>query len=138
MLIFMDTSALVKRYIEEKGSSIIDDYYSSSNDISIAPITEIELNSALKRKLDDKSINISTYNAATIAWHFEKQFYRVIHFNDRMCECAIAILKSHRLRTLDAIQLASAMQIIPDAFVVSDSKLYKTAVHILPSDVTFI
>ncbi len=138
MLIFMDTSALVKRYIEEQGSFEVDAYYSSANEIAIAPITPIEFHSALSRKREDKSIEESTYDEAIISWRAEKQYYNSLPLNDPTRECAIAILKRNRLRTLDSIQLASAILISSDEFVVADKQLFKVARELLEKEVTLI
>jgi len=137
-LIFMDTSALVKRYIEEQGSSEVDNYYTPGNQIAIAPITTIEFYSALSRKRNDQSIEEDTYHEAVISWQAEKQHYDSLPLNDALRECAITILKRNRLGTLDSIQLASAILISSQEFVVADKKLFKVARGLLQTEVTLI
>jgi uncharacterized protein len=134
----MDTSALVKRYVEEDGSSLVDDYYVSKNELLIAQITLIEFHSALHRKLGDKSIDSEAFYDATLSWNKEELFYRVISFDRQLCNVAISILKEHRVRTLDAIQMASALQQQLDEFVVSDKRLKQVAMELLPEKVTYI
>ena len=141
MLIFMDTSALVKRYIDEEGSAEVDEYYTSENRIAITPITEIEFHSALKRKLVNESISSSTYDDAMVAWQMEKQSYDLVRFDDRLRQCAISTLKRHQLRTLDALQLASAIMADLDGgdeFLVADRRLYAEAEEVLPATVTLV
>ncbi|MCX7759527.1 MAG: type II toxin-antitoxin system VapC family toxin, partial [bacterium] len=62
MVIFIDTSSLIKRYVEEDGSTKVDKYYKGKNEIFISPITPIEFKAALKRKLQEKTIDSNTYN----------------------------------------------------------------------------
>jgi len=50
MLIFMDTSSLVKRYIDESGTSDVDAYFQSKNSIFISAITPIEVHSTFREK----------------------------------------------------------------------------------------
>ena len=45
MVVFIDTSALAKRYIEEAGSKEVDSCFQEQNDIFLAPITPIEMRS---------------------------------------------------------------------------------------------
>ncbi len=56
MVIFIDTSSLIKRYITEIGSDIIDSLFNDENEICISPVTAIEMRSALGRKLRDGSM----------------------------------------------------------------------------------
>jgi uncharacterized protein with PIN domain len=57
MNLFIDTSSLVKRYVEEIISDKVDELFFKSDSIEISAITKIELNSALARRLADKSID---------------------------------------------------------------------------------
>jgi hypothetical protein len=141
MLIFMDTSALVKRYIDEEGSAEVDEYYTNDNRIAIAPITEMGFHSALKRKVVNESISSSTYDDAMAAWQMEKQSYDSVPFDDRLRQCAISTLKRHQLRTLDALQLASAIMADlddGDEFVVADRRLCAEAQEVLSATVTLV
>jgi PIN domain nuclease of toxin-antitoxin system len=64
MVVFIDTSSLLKRYIEENGSTKVDTYYSLKNTLFISPVTILEVNSALNRKVNDETINEETYEKA--------------------------------------------------------------------------
>lgn len=138
MLIFMDTSSLVKRYIDENGTSDVDAYFQSKNNIFISAITPVEIHSTFQRKVNEKSLDYEAYSNANMSWEMEKRFFDIVRFDDRLTECAIMTLKSKGLRALDSIQLASAILVVCDEFVVSDKKLYKAAKEILPGAVTFI
>ena len=50
LLIFIDTSSLVKRYIEEDDSSKIDELFIAQNEIAISPITAVEMTSVFNPK----------------------------------------------------------------------------------------
>jgi predicted nucleic acid-binding protein len=73
-----------------------------------------------------------------MSWEMEKQFFDIVKIDERLTECAIMTLKSKGLRALDSIQLASAIHVMCDEFVVSDKRLFKAANEILPGSVTFI
>ena len=57
MVVFLDTSVLAKRYIEEVGSDVIDEYFSEANEIFLAPITSIEIASVFRRRGEDGSLS---------------------------------------------------------------------------------
>jgi len=49
MILFFDTSALIKRYISETGSNKVDELFEISENIIVSPVTKIEVYSSLKR-----------------------------------------------------------------------------------------
>lgn len=138
MVIFMDTSSLIKRYIQENGSDKIDEYYKEENDIFISPITPIEFHSALRRKLRENTINIDTFYKALSAWSKEESIYEIVLFNRRLVLEAIQLIDYENIKTLDSIQLTSAKLQKLDEFVTSDKQLYSVATKYLSCKVTFI
>jgi len=70
MRAFIDTSSLFKKYIEENGSKKLEELLGSVSEIIIAPITILEVNSILERRLKEKSIN-----SLDAKW-IEKEFLR--------------------------------------------------------------
>lgn len=138
MVVFIDTSSLIKRYIEEDGSEIIDKYYKNENEIIISPITPIEFISALQRKLREKTIDLETYHRAISEWSKEELSYNIILFNKILVSEAIKLIENGPLRTLDSLQLASAKLQVLDEFVTSDRKLVQVAAKYFSCKVTFI
>ncbi len=49
--LFFDTSALIKRYIQEAGSDLVDELMDSAMEIYVSAISRIESNSAINRLL---------------------------------------------------------------------------------------
>ncbi|MGC8771405.1 MAG: type II toxin-antitoxin system VapC family toxin [Brevinematia bacterium] len=138
MVVFIDTSSLIKRYIEEDGSEIIDKYYKNENEIFISPITPIEFISALKRKLREKTIDLENFYRAISEWSKEELSYNIILFNKILVSEAIKLIENEPLKTLDSLQLASAKLQVLDEFVTSDRKLVQVAAKYLPCKITFI
>lgn len=138
MVIFIDTSSLIKRYIEEEGSSLIDKYYDEKNDICISPITSIEFYSALARKLRENTISMDTYNKAIVAWKKEEINYNIVFFNRLLVLRAIELIEREVIKTLDSIQLSSAIFSVPDEFVTSDKRLFDLSSKYLTCKLTLI
>ncbi|MCM8813248.1 MAG: type II toxin-antitoxin system VapC family toxin [Candidatus Omnitrophica bacterium] len=127
MKAFIDSSALVKKYIHEQGSQDLDALLENVTDIVISPTFWLELTSALQRRTADKSIT-----ATQAAW-LKKQcqhdliyFHKVI-WNSLLEETAAKLILKYRLKTLDSLQLASAAVARADIFVTSDKQLFQAA-----------
>jgi hypothetical protein len=110
---FLDTSALVKRYVPEIGSdwilSITDP--ATDNDLAISQITWVEVHSAFARRLRDGSLSAQRFDliAQKVREDFENE-YRVIDVDRTLIETATELVMQHPLRAYDSVQLASALR----------------------------
>jgi uncharacterized protein len=138
MKLFADTSALVKRYIEESGSDRVDELFFYADGIIISPVTRIELNSAFSRRLLDKSIDKKSSDMALSEFNKELEFFKVIAFNNHVEDEAVTLIKKHGMKTLDAIQLSSVKLSDADSFITSDKRLYDIAIKELSGECVFI
>ncbi len=138
MVVFIDTSSLAKRYVEEYGSSEIDTFYSKSYKIAISSITSIEMISVFNRKLKDQSISSETFTLAYDNFSCELPNYHSLPFNENTVSTAIDCLNKYHIKTLDALQLASAIICSPGLFVSSDKKLFDFACNALSCECRFI
>lgn len=127
MVVFIDTSSLAKRYIEETGSIEVDQYFVTGNSIYLAPTTPIEIRSVLSRRLREKSLVESTVQLALGEWMKEEPLYTIMLFTENLRNDAIEVMEQTGIRTLDAIQLASARLSNASVFVTSDKALASAA-----------
>jgi hypothetical protein len=110
---FLDTSALVKRYVPEIGSdwilSITDP--ATDNDLAISQITWVEVHSAFARRLRDRSLSAQRFDLIVqkVREDFENE-YRVIDVDQTLIETATELVMQHPLRAYDSVQLASALR----------------------------
>lgn len=113
-IFYFDTSALVKRYIEEQGSEWVKEVFSSEDKhiILLSEITIIEFAAALGKrerlgeitKLERKrGLKFFSQHCAS-QYKFEPIHQGVIHH-------ATLLVNAYPLRTNDAIQLATAIQL---------------------------
>jgi len=109
MRAFIDTSSLLKKYIEENGSKKLEELLGSVSEIIIAPITILEVNSILERRLKEKSIN--SLDAKWIEKEFlrDYDYFGIIEFNDNLVRECIRVVRRYQLKVLDGIQLSSAI-----------------------------
>jgi predicted nucleic acid-binding protein len=109
VIIFFDTSSLVKRYIEEPGSDDVDRQFFTADTVILSHITKTELLSALTRRRNDNSIDEDSYISATGTIEEDILQFEILPFNKNLENQAIEMIQKHGMKTLDAIQLASAL-----------------------------
>jgi predicted nucleic acid-binding protein len=110
---FLDSSALVKRYIPEIGSAWIQGIIlPATNNIFIASITRSEVVSAVMRRSRESSISSRTAKAVRLLMdrHSVRQ-YTIIALTDGVVKRSEDLLEAYPLRAYDSIQLASALEL---------------------------
>jgi uncharacterized protein len=109
-----DTSALVKRYVDETGSAWVRALAdaNSGNIVSIADVTRAELASALTRRAREGSIAAERADELmrTFLAHCTTE-YRLVPIERITVNRAIVLIRQHYLRAYDAIQLAVALAV---------------------------
>ncbi|MEO1297115.1 MAG: type II toxin-antitoxin system VapC family toxin, partial [Cyanobacteria bacterium J06636_16] len=137
---FLDSSALVKKYISEVGSAWILNLLrpETENDFFAAAVTGVEVIAAITRRARGNSI--SRTDAAVACQRFRKdcqEYLQVIQITDAVITAAIALAEAQALRGYDAIQLAAgcavnqlsiASDLPPVVFVSADDELNRAAV----------
>ncbi len=129
MKIFLDTSALAKRYVQEPGSEELEELLTSiTPEIFISTLAFVEFASAMGRKLWNKEIAEAKVGEAIkeleIDWY---EVFAKIPLEDTLAETAAAIALEHSLKGADAIHLASAQAADAELLVASDNKLIRAA-----------
>lgn len=127
MILFFDTSALVKRYIDEPGGKKVDELFNLASQIIVSPITKIETHSALKRLLEERNIVDADYLNLKREIDHDFEFFTILPFSQEIEANAVTLIEKYQLKTLDSIQLASCVskKEIIDSMVVADFKLKK-------------
>jgi uncharacterized protein len=108
---FFDTSALVKRYVHEIGSTWVEAVTdpANGNAIYILCMTEVEVTSAITRR--QRGGTLSATDAATALVQFRQDLaneYNTIEVTPALLMTAVALVETHGLRAYDAVQLATA------------------------------
>jgi predicted nucleic acid-binding protein len=111
---FLDTSALVKRHLNEVGSPWVKSLVraKAAHRLYVARITAVEVYSAITRR--QHKGDLSPVQAGVILGHFRRhlsQRYRVIELTPSLFTNAMQIARKHRLRAYDAVQLAVAVEV---------------------------
>lgn len=120
---FLDSSALVKRYVPETGSTWIRalSAQETGNSLIIARITWVEVRSAISRR--EREGSLTPTDATLIIQRFRSELnnqYQVIELDATLAETAGQLVGQYPLRAYDAVQLASVLRIQP-AFATTQS-----------------
>ena len=129
MILFIDSSALIKRYIEEKGSKTVEKLMDEAQEIIIAEITKLECLSGIRRMVEESRITKEEYVKIKEAIKYEFDDVVKIPFDKQVVEKAEKIIETYQLKTLDAIQLGTCIvqKDIIEGFVCCDTKLFNSA-----------
>jgi uncharacterized protein len=137
---FFDSSALVKRYVVEPGTtwiqSILDP--AAGHVVFVSELTRVEVAAALAaRHRAPKGISRQQRDGAlNLLLHHFLMDYSPLAINPAMIGDAVALTQKHRLRGYDALQLATALAanrtllatgLAPISFLASDRDLLKAA-----------
>jgi predicted nucleic acid-binding protein len=129
MRVFLDTSALAKRYVAEPGSEELEQVVSSLvSEVFISTLALVEFGSALGRKW--KKRKIGRIQASQAMGEFEKDWQAVfikIPVSEALAESAASLALTLGLKGADAVHLASAQAAGIDLFVASDRPLSEAA-----------
>ena len=110
MILFLDTSALIKLYVEEAGGDGVLQSIQRADLLAVSELTLIETHSALARLEREHKISRSACTALRRDVNAEfKAFYFQVRVSARLKQTACRLLVNHALRAMDAMQLASAL-----------------------------
>lgn len=129
MILYFDTSALLKKYISENGSEIVDNLFMTSSEIIISKIGQIESISAFRRLLIEKEIEQKDYEMLKRELNYDFQFFSVLNMTEGIISSSIEMIDKYQLKTLDSIHLGSVVSVKNqiDCFVCCDYKLRNAA-----------
>jgi predicted nucleic acid-binding protein len=124
---FIDTSSLIKKYVLEKGSDILDSVLESVTEITVSPTYWMEVHSTISRRLKEKTISRAQGFQILHEAQKDLHYFHKILWNERLEEKTIELIEEYDLKTLDGLQLASAVLSNTDLFLTSDKALFKRA-----------
>ena len=120
--VFCDSSALAKRYIEEKGSDQVQAILSSASALAVSVICVPEIVSALCRRRRERKISTEEYRNAKASVLSDIDDATVIGITEEVIAQAVALLEQFPLRSADALHIACASEWSTDLFVSADDR----------------
>jgi predicted nucleic acid-binding protein len=111
MILYLDTSALVKLYVEEVGSSAVAAEVDRAEAVVTARVTYAEARAAFARHRREGGLTPTALRRVVRDLDGEWGTYNVVEVGEPLVRRAGALAERHALRGYDAIQLAAALEI---------------------------
>ncbi|MCB9076198.1 MAG: type II toxin-antitoxin system VapC family toxin [Anaerolineaceae bacterium] len=135
---YFDSSALVKHYFIETGSTWVQNRYNDpAQIIALSDIGRVEIAAAFASKLRGKTVSQANYQKALEKLAADtQQRYQILSLTSDRVDEAITLTTRHKLRGYDAVHLACALflnqallkhQLDPVVFVSADNDLLAAA-----------
>jgi predicted nucleic acid-binding protein len=129
---YLDTSALIKRFVREAGSDVVAELLERGGPVATAKIAFAEMFSGLTRRFREGDLSGRAY--ALVCRQFERDWpgYLRVDLHDEILISARDLIRRHPLRAFDAIHLASALSLRKAlgedvTFAASDERLVRAA-----------
>src|SRR5688572_23001507 len=104
---YFDTSALIKRYVEELGRREVVALLRKHQCV-VSALLPLEVRSALRRRVAEKTLDAKRVPAILKRLSADRAYWTVIEVSSDVLATAESLAGAHPLRALDAIHVASA------------------------------
>ncbi len=113
-MVYADSSALIKRYLEEPGTEHLNEMFDSAaavlRPIATSALSYAEIHAALARKLKDKTLRATDFHWAVARFKSDwKTCLTIVELSPKVLAVVPDLVKRHPLTGSDAVQLASAV-----------------------------
>jgi predicted nucleic acid-binding protein len=111
MILYLDTSALVKKYFKEAGSSEVILHWKKAIAIATSSIAYAEAMASFYRKNREANIPRDVFHTLIESFQQDWKSLICIQVNDDLNDMIDQVLSHHPLRGFDSIHLASALML---------------------------
>ncbi len=108
MILFCDTSALVKLYVEEEYSDEMERLAEQASAIAVSRITWVEAMAALSRRAREQTRDAALMEDCKQSLRETWPRFAVVEVSQQLVEAAGELADAFALRAYDSVQLASA------------------------------
>ena len=129
---YLDTSALIKRFVLEEGRERILSLTDATHDVATATIAYAEVYSGLTRQKNRHALSLRQYRALCDRFEVDWISYRHVELTSDVLRLARDLIRRRGLYSADAIHIASALELrraLGEAvlFVAADRPLLRAA-----------
>ena len=111
MNLYLDTSALVKLYVDEDGSPVVRRTLQRAVVAATSALAYVEARAALARRRREGGLAASEYRRAVRSFDDDWVHYQRVSVTDQLIREAAETAESFKLRAYDAVHLVSALTI---------------------------
>lgn len=122
MRTFFDSSAFAKRFVDEPGSQTVEDLCSQATEVCVSVICVPEIVSALNRLTHEQSLTRNQYLTAKRRLSDDVRDAVIVNLTPAVIRSSIAVLEASRVRTMDALHVACALEWRAQLFASADRR----------------
>lgn len=111
MILYLDTSALVKKYVDEPFSDLVIDHCRMAEEIATSSVAYAETLATFYRKQRESAMTVSSLWQILDALRKDWSRFIRVEVNDGLNGLIEQVIERHPLRGFDAVHLASALLI---------------------------
>ena len=108
-IFYLDTSALVKLYVEEEGSDLVRKALAEATVVATSQVAYAEARAAFSRAFREGAMSREDYQRTVTAFRADWDSYLAMAVSDQVIHLAGDLTELHFLRGFDAIHLASLL-----------------------------
>ncbi len=107
MILYLDTSSLVKLYVEEAGSEAVRRLATGASRVAVSIVAYPEAHSAFARRSRERGLTPAGFRSAKTA--FDRDWSRMVRLavTEDVYRAAARLAERHALKALDSLHLAS-------------------------------
>lgn len=109
MIMYLDTSALIKKYVREEGSDEVLRFWNTSTMTAVSSVAYAEFFAALNRKRREKTLSEKEYESAARDLKDDWKLIVKIEVTEHLNQLIENVTSQYPLRGFDAIHLGSAL-----------------------------
>lgn len=134
MVVYLDTSSLVKLYVKETESDDVERLIKHSEAVATSIVAYAEARAAFARRYIEKSFRPNQYKRLVTSFNKEWSNYLIVSATQDLVYRAGDLAEKYNLRGFDSIHLSSAVLLrdeskLPVVFSCADKKLQKASRH---------
>ena len=129
---YLDTSALIKRFVDERGTPLVQAILAREGLFATANIAYAEVYAGLARRHRERDLSPAEYAEACRRFEHDWHGCLRVDLSGPVLDVARQLIQRHPLKGFDAIHLASAYRLHtelgePITFVAADDRLLRAA-----------
>jgi len=128
MRAYFDSSAFVKRYVTETGSQEVLDRCRTADPVVLSALSLPEISSFLNRLVRNRQLAAADYVLFKQVIMKDLSGVEVRAISEGILMDSVHVLEECRIKTLDAIHIATARQARCDLFLTADRQQYDAAI----------
>jgi len=109
MILYLDTSALVKLYVDEEDSERIRGLVEAARVVATSRVSYVEARAGIARKLREGDLTEGEYRQILEGLEKDWKNYFIVEVSERVTRIGGELVERHPLRGFDAIHLASGI-----------------------------